>query len=539
MSIATRIQSMEEHISDAYDSLSKFGVAAPSNKNIENIANLVNEIYDNTPKIDYVSGTDLTLENTRVGKIDFKDTDNIEKIGFGTTSQDDEPTPDSPQDINVVTGGIGIKTSNKNLIENETFVQGNATSNTNTDRISCRNTKLKANTTYIFSSDINYSNFNVAIGTSLYKFPTQSKNIIYDSGWKSASFSFTTGDNDVYINIIIKKSNNSSITPNDVNTYHFQLEKGSAATSYVAHVGNNFEINLGKNLSSLQSMSTTGGGYINKGCGEVGKVKKGKMYTLSFLNNSTSTNNINIRNYSDNTTYTTETYGNLIANSRTSFTFIATHDGTISFNGSFGNVDIINIFTEFQLELNSAATPYEPYKTPIELCKIGTYQDYIYKNSKNWYLHKEIEKIVLNGTESWVLDGALTNTNRFRTSITSYNIRNITLKYNGFSNQLQIINAYSDESEHLYTYKPSSIMNLYVFYTKTRCADLAGLQTWLSANNLIIYGILNTPTEIPITNENLIAQLDAWYNAQSMDDTTYITVDGDLPMQLKLRALKK
>lgn len=87
MSIATRIQSMEEHIADAYDSLSKFGVAAPSNKNIENIASLVNEIYDNTPKTDYVSGTNLTLENTRVGKIDFKDSDGIEKIGLGATNQ--------------------------------------------------------------------------------------------------------------------------------------------------------------------------------------------------------------------------------------------------------------------------------------------------------------------------------------------------------------------------------------------------------------------------------------------------------------------
>lgn len=116
MSIATRIQAMEEHISDAYDSLSKFGVAAPSNKNIENIASLVNEIYDNTPKTDYASGTNLTLENTRVGKIDFKDTDTIEKIGLGVTSQDSEPTPDSPQDINVVKGNqnIIIKNSNAN-----------------------------------------------------------------------------------------------------------------------------------------------------------------------------------------------------------------------------------------------------------------------------------------------------------------------------------------------------------------------------------------------------------------------------------------
>lgn len=82
-------------------------------------------------------------------------------------------------------------------------------------------------------------------------------------------------------------------------------------------------------------------------------------------------------------------------------------------------------------------------------------------------------------------------------------------------------------------------MALYLFYNKTRCADVGGLQMWLNTNNLIIYGLLNTPIEIPITNEILITQLNAWYNAQSMDDTTYITVDGNLPMQLKLKALKK
>ena len=159
MSIAARIQSIEEHISDAYDSLSKFGVAAPSNKNIENIASLVDEIYDSTPKTDYVSGTNLTLENTRVGKIDFKDTDTIEKIGLGATNQNGEPTPDSPQDINVVKGNQNISVQNKNLIENETFTQGSAFENSLTTRISCRNTKLKANTTYTISSDLNYSIF--------------------------------------------------------------------------------------------------------------------------------------------------------------------------------------------------------------------------------------------------------------------------------------------------------------------------------------------------------------------------------------------
>ena len=32
-----------------------------------------------------------------------------------------------------------------------------------------------------------------------------------------------------------------------------------------------------------------------------------------------------------------------------------------------------------------------------ELCKIGDYQDYIYKDGDDWYVHKEISKIILNG----------------------------------------------------------------------------------------------------------------------------------------------
>ena len=68
---------------------------------------------------------------------------------------------------------------------------------------------------------------------------------------------------------------------------------------------------------------------------------------------------------------------------------------------------------------------------------------------------------------------------------------------------------------------------------------IALMNTWLSNNNVIVYYPLATPTETQITDATLISQLDAWYNAQSMDDITYITANGDLPMQLKLKALKK
>ncbi len=137
MSIATRIQAIEEHISNAYDSLSKFGVAAPSNKNIENIASLVNEIYDNTPKTDYASGTNLTLENTRIGKIDFKDIDNIEKIGLGATNQ---YTTTGYNLFNVNTGSDGVT-----LVDKDYYI-----TNVKQCYVIKNGLTLRANTTYYY-----------------------------------------------------------------------------------------------------------------------------------------------------------------------------------------------------------------------------------------------------------------------------------------------------------------------------------------------------------------------------------------------------
>ena len=56
------------------------------------------------------------------------------------------------------------------------------------------------------------------------------------------------------------------------------------------------------------------------------------------------------------------------------------------------------------------ATTYEAYNgttynidlpSGMELSKIGTYQDYFYKDSGKWYLHKEIQKVVFDGNENW------------------------------------------------------------------------------------------------------------------------------------------
>lgn len=55
------------------------------------------------------------------------------------------------------------------------------------------------------------------------------------------------------------------------------------------------------------------------------------------------------------------------------------------------NVGDYATFTNIQLELGSSTT-YVPYYN-YELCKIGDYQDYIYKSGDDWYAHKAVGKI--------------------------------------------------------------------------------------------------------------------------------------------------
>lgn len=63
-------------------------------------------------------------------------------------------------------------------------------------------------------------------------------------------------------------------------------------------------------------------------------------------------------------------------------------------SGTTSEMAIFNNFTfRVQVEKGSTATSYAPYFTPIELCKIGDYQDYIYKSDGKWYIRKEVEKI--------------------------------------------------------------------------------------------------------------------------------------------------
>jgi hypothetical protein len=196
---------------------------------------------------------------------------------------------------------------------------------------------------------------------------------------------------------------------------------------------------------------------------------------------------------------------------------------TKTVTGTIGRLILWNTQTfdgtfDIQIELGSKANSYSAYgTTPIELCKIGDYQDYIYKDNGNWYLHKEIGKVVLDGSETWHQQNTGTSgkyrfcvdigTNIFSTSTSNLNAPI-------FSDKLKTIsrdNSYLlNNGDGIAPTDPSYFYKSFIVYIEaTSSMNASQFATWLASNNITVYYILATPTDTLIEDTTLISQLDA------------------------------
>lgn len=317
----------------------------------------------------------------------------------GQTTQDSTPTPDAPVEVKTVTGRQEVSVAGKNLLNINNWVKGrinNTTGNieyaNNVSSMTIGETDIKFIVSQAWNSGIASDFIPISTGTYAFTFSHNREISVYIDTYNNQNVrlsrvvSYTQSASPTTRIFTISDSNVKYIRIHfEVNTANveyivsdMQLEKGSA-TTYEPYIGNTYEINLGKNLSQLSSISTTNGGYINRSVSSMCEVEKGITYTLSFKNNSSYTNGCTVRIWHDNT-YTDQLYKVLVANSTMVYTFTATNSGTLHLSCKVAN-DMTDIFTEIQVEKGSQATTYAPYKTPIELCKIGNYQDRIFKSS--------------------------------------------------------------------------------------------------------------------------------------------------------------
>ncbi len=473
---------------------------------------IFNEIYHPEEK-STASGTSFTLNNVDLDKEYY-----IEDLK-GQTTQEGTPTPTSPQPINITTGRQVVRVCGKNLF-NDTLRQGVTVyntgeySSTTTARITSTDwITLKAGTYTISAKTTNTGNRYLQVSCVTFDTNGNFYNISGVSGqWQRLPFTFTTPI-DLNWKCNIGFSDSIVITPSDV--YDIQLEKGTTATTYEEYKGQDYEINLGKNMANINDI-------------QVGRYWDGNVMTTraSILN-------IPI---TPNTQYSivgSWTNSHITQVRVVTFTNIGdtTHKGV--FSGTFTTPQTANYLsvevladTTFTSEMldglkimlckgSETIDDYAPYETPIYLGKIGTYQDYIFKNTTEnplydstleegqWYIHKEIGKKGFTGAsgENWVLDSS-----HSRFSLTGY-----INDYMVNQRTTALCNYYKYGNTELEGYFALSGSNnvLFMHYPNSSTNTAALFKTWLSTHNVEVYYVLNTPTNTLIEDEELINQLNS------------------------------
>lgn len=203
------------------------------------------------------------------------------------------------------------------------------------------------------------------------------------------------------------------------------------------------------------------------------------------------------------------------------------------------------IYTDIMLEKSSTATSYEPYTGGVpapnpdypqavqtatgeqtvtisngsvsqnftvdlgslELCKIGTYQDYIYKGTDGWYLHKEVDSVDLY--EKRVTSTAFSDLQFYY--MTGYDALDVMCThFTGIVDDRITANgtAYTYMNDGQCAFRGGTSKDR-VYFKTSKFASSADMTTWLASNHMLLYYIIATPTDTKITDDTLVAQLNA------------------------------
>ena len=323
--------------------------------------------------------------------------------------------------------------------------------------------------------------------------------------------------------------------------------------------GDNVVKHVGKNLLNIAD-----GTYANNGVTAV--VENGKITLNGTPINGTSFIRIPFHYEYNGLTYSLSANNNEVLGGKTGSENCATLriDGQATTQAVLGNKNAIVTFvldntynnitirTGYRLAYNNFViypqleigqpTSYEPYRGEeyelslgnMELCKIGGYQDILFKNvvgdenynaeleNEAWYKKKAIDKKVLDGEMSFDKSGV---TNVFYTSvITNYsriNNKPFCDNFKGFNNvknahSVNIINGVG--FNNLYNYN-----RLYISFNGT----IDEFKDFLNEKMPTLYYANDNPTYEKITDPTLISQLEVLSKAKGNDGTTIITTNGE------------
>ena len=384
---------------------------------------------------------------------------------------------------------LGKNLFSDTLRQGVTTYNTGAYSNSNTRITSTDWITLKAGT-YTISADTTITG-NRYLQISCVTFDT-SGNFYSISGvsgqWQRLPFTFTTPI-DLNWKCNISFNDSYSLTPSDV--YDIQLEKGtqSSYSPYktpieLCKIGNYQDFikkGTGKNILDMSSLSTLSANrYITSGINHI-EIVPNTTYTFSVKSSTGTDGLITIYDGNGNETQTITQS----ANSKASATFTTgANDSYLIINRWYIDSTAITVeSTEPMLEEGTQRTLFEPYG---------------YEGQ--WYLHKEVGKVVLNGSENWSSSAYGTN---------SWDLNNvIDTTFN--TNELQVMSSVFKGVAHKDRATSGnniiySIANKNIEIRNTTLTTKAQVQSATSGTP--IYYILNTPTNTLIEDEELINQL--------------------------------
>ena len=503
-------------------------------------------IYDNSLVADAVTNTLNPTDTETYKTAELTEGQITDVIGVsdilikGQTSQNGEPTPDSPVDVNVVSGSnvVDIQNSDTNFAKEPVLINYNV----NSDGLGTSNgyavsQKIFVNNETKFYYGLNTAFSNVNDSTLRIGFFDENDNFLSRVLGANIATSpirnVTIPNNTKYI--MIGASNNAS------NGFWREIEKvyyGFSST-IVPHQGKELPLDLPvENLFDVKKITentaiTDSGQTATSSVSNLSnyiKVKKSTSYTLTYeystlLNQSQR----NVCFYNDRKEFIESIRYTPTNKTNTILTPI---------NGTYLRFSYDKNCTDIKLQETNSQTD------PIELCKIGNYQDYFYRdnNKGKWYLHKEVGKYTLDGTNNAIIGkSGTTNNNLFISSV----ISDILMP----TNNNESINVYCSHfiggksANYLFL---NNTLGIAVRTTKDLSIGvtlentnntIALINTWLASNNVITYYPLATATDTEITG-TLKEQLEAIYNAPLYEETNITQKNNDLPMVLDITACK-
>ena len=491
-------------------------------------ANQLENAYDRLPKTEFEEGTEVTLENCLKGKLDYENG----VVGIGQSSQD------TRQYIDVGTweqGGI-----------NGTTGQDDTSSSVRTGYI-----EVKTGVLYSITRSIktNYMVFRFYDISQNYLGNQQTSGMVTTNRYTTDNrMVATVGDMTMTIDNTSVAYMRIADASNDLSTKYTIYTDNTPSPSYPQTInsvtGTQDVVVSGINLANPQLErgsidATTGEETANDNyCRMVNYIYFGSASKLYFKR-SDGTVNLKARWYNKNLEYVGSSPG---INNKT------TLELTPPNNAEYLRIAIdasnLNYFTDSSVIVSVSDTTYEPYITPtsyqLSLGDKKLYDEcYIVGSPDNWKYVDNYYKEKFNQT---TIERAITSiSEKYRFKITPTHQAKAVSTTSSVADILSnILSKTSTDNIWLCNngIGINSSGSILMYHEDFSAYTSDQMRSYFANNDDYIVYPLATPIETPITDETLISQLNAWYNAHSNNGTTIITSNGNLPMIIKVRGLK-